>query len=169
MGDIAQPLHTEAFGGGVNNLTVFFKGFKTNMHAAWDTSIPNSILSLEPKANVTMDNSFTLASQLHTAIQSGPYKDNVSHWISSWHIRSRRPYSLANSSEAITTTFAQESNDFVCSYALSSPDGPDSYNNQEIGGEYSNGAVPVIELSLARAGVRLAAWLNLIFAGKTGF
>ena len=31
MGDIAQPLHTEAFGEGANNLTVTFNGYHTNM------------------------------------------------------------------------------------------------------------------------------------------
>lgn len=169
MGDIAQPLHTEAFGGGVNNLTVFFKGYKTNMHAAWDTSIPNSILSLNPTANITIDNSNEFASQLHQDITSGPYQGNVSDWISSWHIRSSRHHNRDNTTEAIVTQFAQESNDFVCSYALSSQDGPDSYNSKEISGSYTDGAVPIVKVTLARAGVRLAAWLNLIYTGKTGF
>lgn len=171
MGDIAQPLHTEEFGGGVNNVSVTFKGFPTNMHAAWDTSIPNSILSLAPNVNITMDNSFDLSSKLHTQItsKSGIYHKNYTHWVTSWHIKSSRRDATFNQTESIVTAFAQESNDYVCGYALSDPRGPDSYNGTEIGGTYTEGAVPIIELSLARAGVRLAAWLNLIFAGKTGF
>ncbi|CCA75521.1 related to nuclease PA3 [Serendipita indica DSM 11827] len=113
MGDIAQPLHTEEWGQGVNNLTVFFKGYKTNMHAAWDTSIPNSMLSLAPTANITMDNSFSLADQLHTAIKSGEYKQNVTSWVHPWHIKARNPYSAENTTEAIATTFAQERTQLV--------------------------------------------------------
>lgn len=171
MGDIAQPLHTESYGLGANNLTVFYNGYKTNMHAAWDTSIPNNIISLKPTTNITMADSTKFSQKLLQSLKSGgAYYHNVTSWVSSWHIQSAdSPYSTYNTSEAITTTFAQESNDYVCSYALSAAGGPDTYNGAEIGGAYSTGAVPIVELSLARAGVRLAAWLNLIFSGETGF
>jgi hypothetical protein len=115
-----------------------------------------------------MDKSNEFASQLHQDITSGPYQGNVSDWISSWHIKSSK-HTKDNTTEAIVTQFAQESNDYVCEYALSSPDGPDSYNGTEISGSYTDGAVPIVKISLARAGVRLAAWLNLIYTGKTGF
>ena len=118
-----------------------------------------------------MDNAFSFSSQLHTQISSssGLYHTNYTHWVSSWHIKSSRRDATFNQTEAITTAFAQESNNYVCGYALSDPNSPNSYNGTEIGGTYAEGAVPIVELSLARAGVRLAAWLNLIFTGKTGF
>lgn len=171
MGDISQPLHTEAFGRGANNLTVYYNGYQTNMHAAWDTSIPNHIMSLTPTESASMTKSKQFSNQLLQSLQSGgSYAQNVSSWVSSWNIASSSsPYSMLDNIEAITTTFAQESNSYVCEYALSDPNGPNAYNGEEIGGSYSEGAVPIVELSLARAGVRLAAWLNLIFAGETGF
>lgn len=46
------------------------------------------------------------------------------------------------------------------------PEGPVAIRDQELGGdsEYLANAIPVIELQLAKAGYRLAAWLDLIAA-----
>lgn len=44
------------------------------------------------------------------------------------------------------------------------PEGPDAIVGQELGGEYYEKAALVIELQVARAGFRLAAWLDLIVA-----
>lgn len=117
-----------------------------------------------------MDHVSTFSSKLHDAISStsGVYHSNYTSWVDSWQIKSSRQATF-NSTEAITTAFAQESNNYVCGYALSDPRGPDAYNGAEISGAYTQGAIPIVEISLARAAVRLAAWLNLIFAGKTGF
>ena len=44
------------------------------------------------------------------------------------------------------------------------PEGPEAIKGQELGGgtEYLEKAAPVVELQLAKAGYRLAAWLDLI-------
>ena len=42
------------------------------------------------------------------------------------------------------------------------PEGPEAIVGQELGGEYYEKAAPVIELQVAKAGYRLAAWLDLI-------
>lgn len=42
------------------------------------------------------------------------------------------------------------------------PDGPAEIVGQELGGDYYEKAAPVVELQVARAGVRMAAWLDLI-------
>lgn len=44
------------------------------------------------------------------------------------------------------------------------PEGPEAIKGQELGGdtEYLAKAAPVVELQLAKAGYRLAAWLDLI-------
>lgn len=47
------------------------------------------------------------------------------------------------------------------------PEGPRAIAGQELGGEYFQKAAPVIELQVARAGVRMAAWLDLIAAAYT--
>lgn len=40
-------------------------------------------------------------------------------------------------------------------------------SGQELGDDYYQSAVPVVEIQIARAGYRLAAWLNLIAASAT--
>ena len=42
------------------------------------------------------------------------------------------------------------------------PEGPEAIRGQELGSEYYEAAAPVIELQVARAGYRLAAWLDSI-------
>jgi hypothetical protein len=42
------------------------------------------------------------------------------------------------------------------------PEGPDAIRGQELGSKYFEAAAPVVEVQVARAGYRLAAWLDLI-------
>lgn len=42
------------------------------------------------------------------------------------------------------------------------PEGPEAIRGQELGGEYFEKAGPVIEKQVARAGFRMAAWLDRI-------
>jgi hypothetical protein len=42
------------------------------------------------------------------------------------------------------------------------PEGPKAIAGQELGGEYFDKAGPVIEQQVARAGYRMAAWLDHI-------
>ena len=161
IGDISQPLHTTGIDVGGNNIRVTFKGFKTNLHAAWDTAIPNSIFGLAPNATITFENSFGFASKLAAAINEGEYKDSVRKWIDCYDVRS--PQAIQDA----TLRWADDTNKAVCTYAMK--DGDVAYNNTEVGGAYAVGAYPIVEEALARAGVRLSAWLNMIFAGDTGF
>ena len=154
-------MHTEAFGAGVNNITVFFRGYKTNMHAAWDTAIPNAMLGFGPAANITAGDSLGWANNLAAKINGGEFKPLVARWLKHHSVKDRK------ASERAATAWSNESNDEVCNYALLKQ--PDSYNATEIAGAYYEGAKPIIELSVAKAGVRLAAWLNLVFDGQTGF
>jgi hypothetical protein len=161
IGDIAQPLHTAGIDLGGNTIRVTFNGFKTNLHAVWDTSIPNSILGLAPNANITLDNSSEFARKLAAAINEGEYKDSVDSWVETYDVCSLQAI------EDATLRWADDTNQVVCTYVLK--DGDAAYNNTDVGGAYAVGAHPIVEEALARAGVRLSAWLNLIFAGKTGF
>jgi hypothetical protein len=53
------------------------------------------------------------------------------------------------------------------------PEGPEAIVGQELGKEYFDAAAPVIEAQVAKAGYRLAAWLDLIAKsiadGESGF
>lgn len=42
------------------------------------------------------------------------------------------------------------------------PDGPEAIVGQELSGQYYENAAPVIERQVARAGLRMAAWLDHI-------
>lgn len=45
------------------------------------------------------------------------------------------------------------------------PEGPTAIEGQELGGDYFKKAGPVIEVQVARAGFRMAAWLDKIVEG----
>lgn len=47
------------------------------------------------------------------------------------------------------------------------PNGISAVENTDLSGSYYNSAIPVIELQIAKAGYRLAAWLDLIATGST--
>lgn len=57
-----------------------------------------------------------------------------------------------------------ETNADTLIWRLVLPEGPAAIVGKELGGEYFDKAGPVIEVSVARAGVRLAAWLDAIVA-----
>ena len=154
-------MHTTGVDLGGNNIKVTFNGSKTNLHAVWDTAIPNSIFGLAQNASITFENSFGFASKLAAAINEGEYKDSVQKWIDCYDVRSSRAI------ENATLRWANDTNKAVCAYVLK--DGDVAINNTEVGGVYAVGAYPIVEEALARAGVRLSVWLNLIFAGDTGF
>lgn len=164
LGDIAQPLHTEAFGAGANNISVTFLNYPTNLHAAWDTSIPNTILGISPPtaaANITSADSLGWANNLAADINNGRYKRYVKSWLRHHSVKNKK------AAEKAAAAWASDGNKEVCTYAISVPG--NTLNGTEIGGQYYEGAVEVVERSIAKGGVRLAAWLNLIFDGKTGF
>jgi hypothetical protein len=48
------------------------------------------------------------------------------------------------------------------------PEGPEAIAGQELGGKYYEKAAPVIEIQIARAGYRLAAWLDLVVSRIAG-
>jgi hypothetical protein len=59
--------------------------------------------------------------------------------------------------------WATESNALVCKYVLAP--GLSWVKENDLGrGEYYEAAAPVVDLQIARAGVRLAAWINAIAA-----
>lgn len=72
---------------------------------------------------------------------------------------------LANPNEC-GIQWATETNKFVCVYVLAP--GLDWIKENDLGGEYYEGAVPLVEVLIVRAGVRLAAWINAIAAAVGG-
>jgi hypothetical protein len=58
--------------------------------------------------------------------------------------------------------WANESNNFVCSYVLK--DGVEGVEHQELSGDYYEGAVPIVKNQITRAARRFAATVNAIAA-----
>lgn len=83
------------------------------------------------------------AETLTTAIKSGIYKDLAATWLEGVDLADPITTSLA---------WAEEANAFVCTTVL--PDGVDAIDGQELGGDYYQAAVPVIQIQVARAGYR---------------
>ncbi|EHK98420.1 putative Nuclease S1 [Glarea lozoyensis 74030] len=65
--------------------------------------------------------------------------------------------------EGSALIWAGESNAFVCSTVL--PEGKEGVEGVELSGKYFENAVPAVESLVARAGFRLAEWLDLIALG----
>ncbi|KAK3317753.1 S1/P1 nuclease [Cercophora scortea] len=151
LGDIHQPLHDENYGAGGNNITVFVDGVKWNLHAAWDTAFLTKITGGTNLATAKIFSKGLLA-----RIQAGgAYAAASKKWFRS---------SLKDP-KAAAMAWATETNDYVCSSVL--PEGPQQIEGKELNGTYYQAAAPVVELQIAKAGLRLAAWLDLIVTGGT--
>ncbi|KAA8570829.1 hypothetical protein MFRU_011g01120 [Monilinia fructicola] len=149
VGDIHQPLHAENIDIGGNTIHVNFTGKPTNLHSVWDTAIPEKLVG-----GYSMADAKDWADALTTAIKTGIYQYQAKSWLEGMDI-----------SDPLTTAlgWARDSNAFVCTTVI--PDGAEVLQGKELSGDYYDGSVPVIQLQVARAGYRLAAWLDMIVGG----
>ncbi|EMR70840.1 putative nuclease s1 protein [Eutypa lata UCREL1] len=149
VGDIHQPLHAENVQRGGNGIYVRFDSSQLNLHHVWDTSIAEKLLGgIHRKP---YDAAYQWASDLTEQIRSGKYAALSEAWIAGIDLDDPIQTSMV---------WANESNALVCSHVL--PDGPVAIVDQELGGQYYEKAAPVIELQVAKAGLRLATWLDLV-------
>ncbi|KAL3427265.1 Nuclease S1-like protein 2 [Phlyctema vagabunda] len=146
LGDLHQPLHDENLSIGGNGIHVNFSGKATNLHSVWDSAIAEKLVG-----GYSYVHAQAWAASLKTDIVSGIYKDHAPTWLLGTKI-----------SEPVETAllWATEANHLVCTAVL--PDGVEAVSGKELSGEYYESAVPVVKLQVAKAGVRLAAWLDLI-------
>jgi len=152
IGDIHQPLHDEALDVGGNTIDVTFGGTSTNLHAVWDTSIPEKYTG-----GYALSDAKTWASTLTTAIKSGTYKSSAAGWLTGMDLSD--PQSSA-------MIWASDTNAYVCSTVM--PNGVSAVENVDLSGAYYTATLPVVKEQIAKAGYRLAGWLNLIATGEIG-
>ncbi len=145
IGDMHQPLHTEAEDRGGNGIPVLFHGRQTNLHSVWDTLIP--------------DKHAGRADQMVAA----------SMWALRLFDRDLDPKnSLTSECHDLETPqfcallWAGDANKFVCEYVLK--DDVEGVEGIDLAGDYYDGAVPIIDEMVAKAGRRLGAWLNALAA-----
>ncbi|RDW80494.1 putative nuclease S1 [Coleophoma crateriformis] len=138
IGDIHQPLHDENLDIGGNGISVNFTGIPTNLHAIWDTNMPEKLVGSYSYAAAAK-----WAATLTAAIKTGAYKAETKAWLQGMDLND--PISSA-------LTWASEANAFVCTTVM--PQGVNAVRGQELSGAYYTAAVPVIQLQVARAGYR---------------
>ncbi|RFU29485.1 hypothetical protein B7463_g6852, partial [Scytalidium lignicola] len=146
LGDIHQPLHDEGMDRGGNGINVTFNGVRTNLHAIWDTNMPEKLVG-----GYSFADAHSWAANLTKEIKTGTYKSQAASWLDGINLED--PVATA-------LTWAEEANAYVCTTVM--PDGETSIEGQELSGSYYESCIPVIELQIARAGYRLASWLALI-------
>ncbi|KAI3327070.1 putative nuclease S1 precursor [Xylariaceae sp. AK1471] len=155
VGDIHQPLHAENVAQGGNGIHVKWEGNELNLHHVWDSSIAEKMLGGNRRK--PYDTAFRWAADLTDEIKSGKYLTSSASWVDGL---------LLDNPIATSMVWANESNAYICSHVL--PEGPATIVGQELAGEYFEKAAPVIELQVAKAGYRLAAWLDLIAERMSG-
>jgi hypothetical protein len=152
LGDVHQPLHVENLAVGGNTINVTFANSSTNLHRVWDTSIPEKFVG-----GFDMDDARDWANSLIDEIRGGKYANATASWLQGI---------VANDSIASSMHWAIDSNAYVCSTVV--PEGEEGVEGQELSGGYYDSAIPVVQVQIAKAGYRLAAWLNLIITGSVG-
>ncbi|KAI0516876.1 nuclease S1 precursor [Xylaria bambusicola] len=151
VGDIGQPLHCEALDVGGNDIDVLYDGEDTNLHAIWDSDIPESI-----SGGSSLASAKSWANTLTTAINSGEYKSQAAGWLTGLSV------STAATRQATAMQWAAEANAYVCSTVLKG--GLSAVENKELSGAYTTTADPVVKLQVAKQGYRLAKYLDAIVA-----
>ena len=153
VGDITQPLHDENLALGGNDIPVKFNGTATNLHHIWDTNMPEEL-----RGGYSLAYAKAWAANLTAEINKGAYQKTRKTWIQKLDITDAKGTALA---------WAQDANAYVCSVVL--PNGAAPLEAVDLYPEYYNSAIPTIELQIAKAGYRLAAWLDAIAKNqKTG-
>ncbi|TKA61091.1 hypothetical protein B0A55_11045 [Friedmanniomyces simplex] len=148
IGDITQPLHNEALELGGNDIAVTFDGTATNLHHIRDTNMPEEL-----RGGYSMADAAACAANLTAEINSGLYEREKVSWISILGI---------TDAKATAMNWATGANAFVRSIVL--PGGEAAINGTETYPEYYDSAIGTAELQIAKAGYRLAAWLDAIAA-----
>ncbi|KAF2107582.1 putative nuclease S1 precursor, partial [Lophiotrema nucula] len=146
LGDIHQPLHDEALDIGGNTINVTFDGTATNLHHIWDSNMAEKLIG-----GYAMSDSISWSNTLVGEINNGSYAKEKSSWLEGLNGKDAKSSALV---------WANDANEFVCSTVV--PDGTAGVEGKELDGAYYDTAIPVIELQIAKAGYRLAAWLNYI-------
>lgn len=153
IGDIHQPLHTEDLLRGGNQIFVRWGKQHTNLHHVWDSSIAE-----KHQGGSAIRHAVGWADTLHSEIESGKYTGSREGWSTC--------VNPANAEEC-ALIWATESNKWMCDYVLPATF-PAGFEGQELSGDYFQGAVPIVDELVAKAGWRLAGYLNMIVVGKTG-
>ena len=143
IGDIHQPLHTEAEDKGGNLIEVLWRKKHTNLHTAWDSLIIEKYLNWR-EGDDEYSAAKDWADQLYNAGPQviGSECDNV------------------QDAQGCALAWATEANEWVCKYVLK--DDVAGVAGRNLAEDYYEGALPVVQDLVGKAGRRLAAWINAL-------
>lgn len=151
IGDTHQPLHTEDLDRGGNGIPVSFDGHHAkniNLHEVWDTAILRKLNNLSQSASGKQEKE-----------AAGVWADKLADAVDSQVNFADECTDLADPDKC-GILWATETNKLVCSYVLAP--GLEWVEQNDLGGDYYTGAVPIVEQQITKAGLRLAAWVNAI-------
>ena len=158
IGDIHQPLHVENMERGGNEISVcWHKACHHNLHSVWDTTIPHQICGLKTSPSPAEEKQ---ASQSWATQLSGGSSNS---WETIAELLAAE-CSQVSSPDTCSLAWANEANGFVCSYVLKN--GADWFQGRDLSTDYYDGAAPVVEYLVGKAGVR--AGLSHTARGHSG-
>ena len=162
VGDLHQPLHTEALARGGNDIPVLFGGQVYNLHFLWDVIFPQTITSSNETNEVTAAKSWARKLYSSIAVQSVGENMQMPDYYSVDHKDGEVRTELARSMEPNfhVLGLAKETNSLVCEYVLK--DGSNGVKGKELNGSYYAESMPVIEEQIARAGRTLGNIINVL-------
>lgn len=147
IGDIHQPLHTEAEDKGGNGIEVEWGRKRTNLHSVWDSMIIEKLIGWR-HGDDEQSSAKDWANKLYSAdargLQLGSECDDVQN------------------AQDCALSWAGEANQWVCKYVLK--DDVEGVEGKDLSEDYYDGAVPIVEDLVGKAGRRLAAWINALAA-----
>jgi hypothetical protein len=150
FGDLHQPMHVEATRRGGNDIPVCFdrRCSGQSLHSVWDTGIPHKINGIKHnlKHNDERKASAEWAERLYRTTGELPGLAQECSDI-------RSPLQCI-------MQWAKETNSLICTFALKK--GVSWVEKHNLGDEYYDKAVPIVEEQIARAAMRLAVWINTI-------
>ncbi|PON28562.1 hypothetical protein TGAM01_v202409 [Trichoderma gamsii] len=149
VGDLHQPLHNEDVARGGNGIHVLWNGRDFNLHHVWDSSITEKWLGMRGRKPYQWAEKWS--ADLTKKINSGIYADEKDDWLADLDFGNPEETALA---------WSRECNKLVCQYVF--PEGPKAIAGKELSGDYYEKAAPMLEKQVARAGYRMAAWLDKI-------
>jgi len=149
-GDIHQPLHVGFLSNlGGNSLQGKFMGKTTNLHSLWDSGLLTKLLSEKFGGD---QNAF--ADYLSDKIQ-GEWSSQAKQW---------RTCTTSAPFKACPVEWAEESAELACNHAYVEADGKTPIkNNFNLGQDYYDRNIDVVEIQLAKSGVRMANVLNSLY------
>jgi hypothetical protein len=173
VGDIHQPLHTEDTCRGGNDILVPWGRRQVKLHAVWDSEIINKLLKYT-KPTPDPDNIYDkfLANGWATKLYEPPAGagSGAEEEVAADCVDVTTP-------ETCAVIWATEANKFICSYVLKNGTSKTRastkdncswkwQNAQDFSLKYYEGAIPIVEDQIKKAGFRLGAWINGLAAER---